>query len=346
MGRSRTRNFSVINIKQYILATALPAYRTRPYFFIWILLNFFLALFLITVLGKGIVTSEPDGFTAQIRYITQTPISAWEPLEYVHAIRYMIAFPFIQLEAISPWLSSLFMLTLLIPFLRLKPNHSKTSWLQPLIFHLPVLFSFRTCLGMCSLGFLYNVFFQEKGRLSFFISCFLAQLSSGIVLIWITTTVLVPTVLRKQRPFFFLTLLTATLVSLFISIGSKFDFFATSISDSSTLSSDVNSPWSQSASVFQIAFSRNTFFDSLENTRMLRAAFFILLLGIVLTICTRTFFKKQYRQCIFFTVGTSAFLFEGLGPYALIIPVSLYLADELTVPIPDTPCFRKDVASV
>lgn len=303
-------------------------------YLLWMCLNFFVAVFSLWMLDKNVITDMSDGFTSQIQYIVSTPISEWSLLRAIHYVRYIIVWPMLFGNSIAGWIDGALILFLFFPFLSFNLE-DKIAWLSPLLFYLPTLLSYRTCIGMCGMGLLYLALFEGKRNIYIFISALFAQMSSGIVLIWIAIFVCLKKYVRLGQTAFIVILFMMSF-SIVVSLGNKLSFFQqqqTAVMPTEAELSNVG--------VIETAIARNTIFDSVSTGRFVRAGGYILYFTLACLLTLHTLVSKKYAKSIFFAFGISTFLVEGTAASALLIPLWLYFKSDFSLSIISNTFFKR-----
>lgn len=132
--------------------------------------------------------NQADGFFMQVTYASKIFTGNFDtnPLFFIHVARLLIVLPFyvayiLKLPAIVD--AAIYLLYLAPLLIR---RNDKGINIQLAFIFFPLFFSFRTSIGMCSMGYLYLILFNNvKSYKLLFISAMLANLSSGIVLSWV-----------------------------------------------------------------------------------------------------------------------------------------------------------------
>ena len=132
--------------------------------------------------------NNADGFFMQVTYASKIFTGNFDsnPLFFIHVARLLIVLPFyisyiLNFPAIVDGAIYLLYLTPLL----IRRNEKGIN-VQLIFIFFPLFLSFRSSIGMCSMGYLYLILFNNvKSYKLLFISAMLANLSSGIVLSWL-----------------------------------------------------------------------------------------------------------------------------------------------------------------
>lgn len=105
----------------------------------------------------------------------------------VHFFRFLAISPFYlsRFEFFPPIFDTLCILVFLLPILFARLQDRPRSFLQPFLVYLPFFFSFRTVMAMCGIAYLFLFIYGRRNQVLTFISIFLVNTSSGVVLLWL-----------------------------------------------------------------------------------------------------------------------------------------------------------------
>lgn len=291
-----------------------------------------LSLVIIEILGKKLMTTNNDGFWIETMYVlTHSPVD-WEPLNYVHAVRWFAVSPlwFAEFSPMASLLQGMLVIAAAVPLLFVKSVGWRKLFLCviPLI---PVILSFRSALAAYGIGYLYlQVTGEQKSKLLFLISALFANLSSGVVLFWIAIVVFFRGTLRHQGAVFFI-LLVVMLAGLTTSIQNKLVFFSSKAAIVTSQRSEAenisNSTDDENINPIGSMVSRNTIYVACVTGQYSRLAFhsFILLLFAGVLIYCGMNLERYKVPFIFFICVLPLFLVEGLGTLAPIVSLILFL---------------------
>lgn len=145
-----------------------------------------------------------DGFYAQITYAGKIFSGNFDanPLFFIHVARLIIVSPFygVYIFKLPAFIEAIFYLVYLSPLLI---RRSQRNFIQLIFIFFPLIFSYRTSIGMCGMGYLYIILFKNVRSYSLFIiSALLANLSSGIVLSWVFASLFAIRYIVKKYVFF------------------------------------------------------------------------------------------------------------------------------------------------
>ncbi|WP_445765660.1 hypothetical protein [Rheinheimera sp.] len=255
-----------------------------------------------------------DGFFSQIIYVStsltgEVPLS---PLFVVHFFRFLIVLPFfvsftLNLPAIF---DAVIFLIYLSPFLASR-NRGIFGYLPVLFLFFPLLFSYRTVLGMFGMAYLYICVFAKKPEYRLFVcSALLANLSSGIVLSWGVGVVASLSHFRKNYRFFDVLFIIVCL-GFIGSVIHKYEFMFSS----------------KGAHDNGNALERSTLMVSYLNEQYVKFLFYIGITSLVLMILTVGAWAKSFsfRRWMFFLGAVPVVFFEGIGLVSYLICIILLL---------------------
>lgn len=250
-----------------------------------------------------------DGFYNQIFHVAEGEVSHASPLYPVHLLRYLVVSPFYYLHTNGyPQIIEAFLvLIFLLPVLTAKFGNKKVYG-QVIFVYLPILFSYRSVLAMCSISYLFICLYGDrKNNFRLLLSLFLANLSSGVVLAWVLIVVANIKCLAQRYKYVRVAFLLAIVV-LGFSITQKADFFYNEFSSGITL------------------FERSTFYVSIINEQYLRFTVYSLLLvaWLIISLAKIEFRSFSWRLYSFYLPMFIAFFFEGIGLISFIIPLAWF----------------------
>lgn len=304
-----------------------------------------------------------DGFYSQISYLSKHP-DEFRLMSLVHWLRYIVVYPFWWLSEYNypPFVQSVVLLLYMAPLLIVKLG-GVSSFLRFGLLLLPFFISFRTCLLVVSITFMFVFVFlsYKKGGWLLF-SALLANLSSGVALAWLALFFLNRKSILINTRIVIVSVFVLT-VSVSASIIQKFSFFdslvihvPTEVVGSSGGESEllvvskpvVNSKpmvVPEAAPTIMIGgtavgalieklsncsdsfickvVSRNTFFVSYKSGRVDRLFLYIGLL-FLLVFCWIYSFSKGMPEHKFFAVAFVGFFFEGLWVISFILSASIF----------------------
>lgn len=247
-----------------------------------------------------------DGFYSQIFYVVNVGEWSTSPLYPVHLLRFLVVSPFyyLHVNGVNPIFEAALILMFLMPVLAIKFG-SKRVYSQALFIYLPILFSYRSVLVMCSISYLFICLYGCKRRYwMLFLSMLLANLSSGVVLPWVLIALLnIKDLSQKYKVIWFVAL--GAVVVLGFSISHKVGFF-----------------FGEHAAGESV-LSRSTFYVSILNEQYLRLALYSLLFLAWFVIGLASINVKPFPTqlfCFYFPAFVT-FFFEGLGLISFLIPM-------------------------
>lgn len=270
------------------------------------------------VLDLRVFTGDPtDGFFSQIQFIALTfagrqPNGFFDPLLYVHVGRYFIIYPWFH-SWLNNWpasIDALFFLPLLLS-VALAKFKGRSHPIQLLIFLIPFALSYRTVFVIVGIANLYIFLFSSnRNPLNFYLSALMTILSSGVALAWF----IIVTVLFKR----FKTLSWGYLLAIF-AVG------ASLVAVTSNKLGYFSGPQLNytKGSGLTAAIERNTILVSYAVGDSSRFLLYVFILSAVVWFlhALNKLGKPGRPLVIFFVAAASAFLFEGLGAIAFIMPV-------------------------
>lgn len=291
-----------------------------------------LSLAVILLLGKKLMLGPHDGFWVDTMYVITHSPAEWDPLSYVHAIRWLAVSPmwFSEFLPMTSLLQGMLVIAAAVPLLFVKSVGWRKLFLCviPLI---PALLSFRSALAAYGIGYLYlQVTGEQKSKPLFLISALFANLSSGVVLFWIAIVVFFRGTLRHQGALLSI-LLVVMLAGLTTSMQNKLVFFSSKAAIVTSQQSEAenisNTPDAENINPLGSMLSRNTIYLTWKTGQYSRlvvhSSILILLVG-VLIYCGMNLDRYKV-PFVFFICVLPLFLVEGLGTLAPIVSLILFL---------------------
>ncbi|AUT99689.1 hypothetical protein ABM000_13780 [Morganella morganii] len=268
------------------------------YLFLFSLLFIFISGYLnITIF----LEASSDGFYSQVTYVVRNinNPSEYSPLFIVHSLRLIIILPFYIAYSLNlpSYVESIIFIMYLLPFFKSNDLAIKISSI--ILLFLPLVFSYRTVLGMVGMGYLYLCLFYYKGRyLLLFTSALLANLSSGIVFGWLFSIFTSIKYIKNNYPKF----LVFIIIMILGFIGSFLHKYQFMISDVGAMKN--GSFWE-----------RSTLYESYQNNYYSKFIVYTSVVMAILVILTYPIYKQQKlgRKWLFFLGALPLVLFEGVG---------------------------------
>lgn len=268
-------------------------------------------------------TDIADGFVAQLAFVQQALLTGdsaayQEPLFFVHAIRLLIALPFLLRAQLGlpAFLDSVFLLGFLSPIL-FSSFGGRRYCRQHLFVYLGLFVSFRSMLVACAIGYLFLALYSNvRSKRNFVMSSVLAYLSTASMVGWLFICILfMRSLVQSLRS---KAVVLAAILFVVGGIGASMIEKTRGFSEGGTGYEAAV----ETDSVAMRALSRNTIYSSIEEGNYLRAFSYLALVGAVAGLYARTLFQKTYRRLHwFFLAPLPLFAFEGLGPMAFLFPV-------------------------
>lgn len=275
-------------------------YRIIFYFFS-VLFVFFSNFLNIKMFGQN----SDDGFYSQISYVSEHIASgeSFSPLFIIHTLRLIAVLPFYISEQLGlpAYADALCFILYMCPIISSFERRNAQGYLPFIFLFFPLLFSYRTVLGMCSMYYLYICLFYDKKNTSFLFisSAILANLSSGIVLGWAIAVIGSFNYLKLKyiyfKPFFIF-----LCVGFLGSLLHKYDFML------SEHGAEINGG----------ALQRSTFYVAYTYGQYARLLFYILIAICVYSILMLEVVKNKMRlgrHFLFFLGSVPLLFFEGIG---------------------------------
>lgn len=270
---------------------------------------FYLAICAFFIQKSMFAEGEGDGFYSQIQHIVSGASWSTSPLYLVHLLRFFVVSPFyyVYVNGYGEFVESILILLFLLPVVIARFGGRRVWW-QVLFIYLPLLFSYRAVLVMCSISYLFICLYGDKrSYLKLLISMLLANLSSGVVLPWVMIAFLNYRLLfsryRFVRP-----IAIVAIAALGFSVVHKIGFF---------FGEDSSGP---------SFMERNTFYVSIVNEQYLRFVVYLTLflawLGIGL--CKVRFWAFPDNLYLFYVPAFFTLFFEGLGLVSFLIPIAWF----------------------
>lgn len=289
------------------------------YYRIWLAYHCLLFVVLSQMLNRSMFSGgRSDGFYVQIQETKQVSIVFDNPNLFIHYLRYITVYPFdfIVSNNLDPAFEAAVMVLALLPILLVRFANGYRHAAQPLLVYLPLMVSYRSALVACAIGYLFIFLFIQRNRYGLlFISAVFANLSSGVVIIWLAIMAYNSRATIRRRKW--LTVVFALMVGNFaLQFVQKLDFFSAQAgAESSGLVHGIT---------------RNTLVTTITTGQWARAVFYLTLLALVafiLIVGRSVGLTRPARAFYFFALPS--FLFEGLGPLSYIVPITwffLYVA--------------------
>ncbi|WP_156948426.1 hypothetical protein [Marinobacterium jannaschii] len=289
------------------------------------------AVYLLVMLFYGkdmFALGSLDGFYSQVNYVHNN-LGYFDILAPVHYLRYAIAYPFFYMHqnGVPDFFQALVYVAYLSPFYFIRQSLS-TFVVLMLLLIAPFGISYRSCLVIAGLFYLYFIVYMGEGRrLIFWLSAALATLSSGVLIAWILICLLYKRSIRISLKNYTVTLFVFSLL-LGCSVVHKIGFFdrlspaKVSVSMEKKLVK-VKEPViamnrviaGHSDNFFIKVVRRSTLYVTWVRGNFTKFYFYVTLLS-VLVCATLIKLREGLYPAAFFAVGIPGFLVEGLGSLA------------------------------
>lgn len=274
---------------------------------------------------------ESDGFFSQIKYVSILLATGHldlvgEPILGVHLLRFAIVSPwyFAWLQGMPSWFEALLLLPILLSVALARFN-GRLHLVQLIIFLLPFALSYRTVLVIIGIANLYIYLFSDRrSGWQFYLSAAMSFLSSGVALAWFMVVLLNFQAAKRMRLGLYASLAFG-FAGLAAAVKNKLGFFWSGTADYS------------SGAGLGAALERNTILVSYMVNDKMRFFLYIGILATVVWFLTALAgLGRQARPLVlFFSAAAVAFLFEGLGAIAFLMPVVWSLAGCAVLPAAD-----------
>ncbi len=253
-----------------------------------------------------------DGFYNQINYASKILDLQYDlnPLFVIHVVRLISIFPFyiiykLQLPEV---LNAVVYLVYLIPFFWCKKYVGQICLVIFML--MPIVFSYRSTLAMCSLGYLYLILKSERQHYFMLLaSAVLANLSSGTVLSWGCVVGVNIYGISKKYPLILFVIVPLAL-GLIGSIIHKWEYMFSFIGQSKHGG----------------AIERSTLFVSYHHSQNFRFVFYLVLFSLAYIISIfNLLVVKNRKEFFFFVWAIPAMMFEGVGAISFLFAILIYL---------------------
>ncbi len=249
---------------------------------------------------------DADGFYSQIFYVANEGSWSTSPLYFVHLLRFFAVSPFYYLyvNGFHPFFESVLILVFLMPVLTARFG-ARQFFGQAFFVYLPLLFSYRSVLVMCSISYLFICLYGGKrSYLMLVASMFLANLSSGVVLPWLLITLMNIKSLSRRYKYIRIAALCVVVV-LGFSVLQKIGFFLNEYSSGNSI------------------LERSTFYVSILNGQYARFAVYsaLLMAWFVISLAKIRYQSFSMHLYTFYIPVFITFFFEGLGLISFLIPI-------------------------
>jgi hypothetical protein len=283
-------------------------------FNLWLVLNCLLFLAINLIAKKSMFSAgENDGFFLGIQ---ASKSFSWNGMEYllelVHAVRFVVAYPFLWIfeHGYPPVFESMVLLGYMLPIANAEFN-GKKKYFQVAFLYFPFFISYRSVLVACSVGYLFLLIYSEKKSSTLvWISALLANLSSGVVMGWLL--VVLSNYRRLSSKTRKLSLIVACmLLSLSFSLSQKVEFFSDEARATDTSNGAVE------------AFQRNTLIVSYENHQYARLVIYCLAVLMLMVILVHGMLQKRgfQKSSWFYVCSIPGLFMEGLSVLAFVVPI-------------------------
>ncbi|MGL4923893.1 hypothetical protein [Aeromonas veronii] len=259
-----------------------------------------------------------DGFYSQISYVSEHLMSgeSFSPLFIIHTLRLIAILPFYISDKLGlpAYTDAIFFVFYMRPIISFFKYQGVQGYLPFIFLFFPLLFSYRSVLGMCSIFYLYMCLFYHKKNTSFLfvISALLANLSSGIVLGWAIAVIGSFNYLKLKyvffKPFFILLCL-----GFLASLVHKYEFMF------SEYGAEVNGG----------ALQRSTFYVAYiygQHARLLLYALISICISCILMLELFNNKLRVGRHFLFFLGSVPLLFFEGIGLVSYLFCLLLYIS--------------------
>lgn len=271
---------------------------------------------------------DTDGFFSQIKYVSillatgKLNILA-EPVLGVHILRFVIVSPwyFSWLQGMPSWFEALLMAPVLLTVATAR-FHGRIHLIQLVVFLLPFALSYRTVLVIVGIANLYIYLFSDRRRgWQFYVSAAMSFLSSGVALAWFMIILMNLPSVKKMRIGLYLSLALG-FAGLVAAVKNKLGFFGSGTADYAR------------GTGLSAALERNTILVSYMVNDKMRFFLYIGILALVVwfLVALNSLGRPARPLMWFFSAAAVAFLFEGLGAIAFLMPVLWCLAGCAVLP--------------
>jgi hypothetical protein len=313
---------------------------------LWVSAHFLASLAILAYLQKSAFPGRWDGFTFGMYWVVENPMSEWPELVYVHAVRLIAVWP-LWVAHTEKWpvvFQALSILLVLLPIVRVRVGEEPPNPWRVLVLYMPCFFSFRATLASAAIAYLYLILMTPwKPLWALLLSALEANLSSGVVVLWVGIVGVCHSRFGKARP---ATIVLGALLasSLFLSVKHKIGFF----SDPQLLNIERAYPGEYGGptdvpTAVKNASTRSTIAWSLKNGQWLRpaayAACFAVLVGLIVYALRREGFTGPHLRI--FAIMIPGFLVEGLGVAACVLTLALVGLERKKLILPRPPPVEK-----
>lgn len=260
-----------------------------------------------------------DGFFAQIIFIANSFSGDFSlsPLFVVHFFRFLIISPFFLsfYYDLPAFVDAFVFLLYILPFMA-NSRRRMFGYLPILFLFFPLLFSYRTVLGMFGMAYLYVCLFSKIVEYRLFLfSALLANLSSGMVLSWGICVASSFSYFRQNYKFFDV-IFFIVCIGFLGSLVHKYEFMFAS----------------QGALDNGGAVERSTLVVSYANDQFARFFFYVALTLLILVILIFGALSKffTFRRWMFFFGSVPVMFFEGVGLVSYLVCIIVFVSNNIS----------------
>jgi len=278
-----------------------------------------------------------DGFLNQIEYVQKllefNSIEPFleNPLNILHALRYLVIYPFLILENILGPPGSMALLQLLLWPLLIVFRPQRWDWREGarlIILTLPLAVSGRTVLVVAGMGYLVSGAMKRPfSGWHLFIGCLLAALSSASLMLSVAVLAVAGNWRDRSRAYyvakaFYLLMLVSLFLPALVAKAEGFSSGAPGYAYEEDLQGDEDSLGSGPLAAMQRIILRSTVVESYRHENYPRVVLYLALFAAAwINICWSAATRNPHPLLVVLAILSSGILLEGLALWPVLLPI-------------------------